>query len=54
MEPDYLLYSKVSLHWTPVHKGAETLPVSMHRQGGQGGVWGDDDYIEPTSLAVDQ
>ena len=27
VEPDYLLYSKVSLHWTPVHNVAAMPPI---------------------------
>jgi len=44
VDPDYLLYSKVSLHWTPIRNGAATLPVFACRQGGLGG---DDDSLEP-------
>ena len=33
MEPDYLLYSKVSPHWTPVHVARKIFTV-----GGLGGV----------------
>ena len=34
MELDYLLYSKVSPHWTLVRDGATTLPIKYSLQGG--------------------
>ena len=34
VEPDYLLHSKVSPHWTPVWNGAATPPVKYSLQGG--------------------
>ena len=37
VEPDYLLYSKVSPHWTPVQNGAATSPVKYSLQGGSRG-----------------
>ena len=49
MEPDYLLYSKVSLHWTPVRNGAETPHIKYSLQGGLGVVAVT--FWEPPSLA---
>ena len=37
MELDYLMYSKVSPHWTLVHNGVATLPVKYSLQGGSRG-----------------
>jgi len=37
VEPNYLLYTKVSLHLTPAHNGAAMLPVKYPLQRGYGG-----------------
>ena len=37
VEPDYLLYSEVSLHWTPVRNVAATPPVIFALQRGSSG-----------------
>jgi len=43
VEPNYLLYSEVSPHWTPVHNAARRMYVARGiRRGG-----GDDDYLDP-------
>ena len=38
VEPDYLFYSKVSPHWTPVRNGVANPPVkyTLHRASGGG------------------
>jgi len=38
VEPDYLLYSEVSLHWTPVRNVVATPPIIFVLQGGSRGV----------------
>ena len=38
VEPDYLLYSKVSPNWTPVQNGTATPPVKYFLQGASRGV----------------
>ncbi len=46
MEPDYLLYSEVSPHWTPVRNVVEMPPVKCTLQGGSKG--GRCDLWEPS------
>jgi len=36
VEHDYLRYSKVSLHWSPIRNGAVTPPIKYSLQGGLG------------------
>lgn len=37
VEPVYIPYLEASLHWTPVHNGAETLPIGSPLGGSAGG-----------------
>ena len=41
VEPNYLLYSGVLTHWTPVHNGATTLNIFSPPRGG------DENFYEP-------